>query len=93
MRGLEAQGVPSKQAEAITAALTEVLNDSLENVAHSFVSKAEMQRVIANICVIYLRFFCFARQVFDVLFVCLRKEHIRLDRIGLHCFVLCMTLR
>ncbi|XP_075674609.1 protein FMP32, mitochondrial-like [Castanea sativa] len=44
VRGLEAQGVPSKQAEAITAALTEVLNDSLENVAHSFVSKAEMQR-------------------------------------------------
>lgn len=45
VRGLEAQGVPSKQAEAITAAITEVLNDSLENVAHSFVSKAEMQKV------------------------------------------------
>uniref|UniRef100_A0A2N9FPM0 DUF1640 domain-containing protein n=1 Tax=Fagus sylvatica TaxID=28930 RepID=A0A2N9FPM0_FAGSY len=44
VRGLEAQGVPSKQAEAITAALTEVLNDCLENVAHSFVSKSEMQR-------------------------------------------------
>ena len=37
--------MPSKQAEAITAAITEVLNDSLENVAHSFVSKAEMQKV------------------------------------------------
>ncbi|XP_037491918.1 LOW QUALITY PROTEIN: uncharacterized protein LOC105643853 [Jatropha curcas] len=36
VRGMEAQGVPSKQAEAITAAITEVLNDSLENVAHSF---------------------------------------------------------
>lgn len=45
MRGLEAQGVPSKQAEAITTAITEVLNDSLENVAHSFVAKAEMQQV------------------------------------------------
>lgn len=45
VRSLEAQGVPSKQAEAITAAITEVLNDSLENVAHSFVSKAEMQKV------------------------------------------------
>ncbi|GMY05669.1 protein FMP32, mitochondrial-like isoform X2 [Fagus crenata] len=44
VRGLEAQGVPSKQAEAITAALTEVLNDCVENVAHSFVSKSEMQR-------------------------------------------------
>ncbi|CAL5329015.1 unnamed protein product [Camellia sinensis] len=44
VRRLEAQGVPSKQAEAITAAITEVLNDSLENVAHSFVSKAEMQK-------------------------------------------------
>lgn len=45
MRRLEAQGVPSKQAEAITAAITEVLNDSLENVAHAFVSKAESQKV------------------------------------------------
>ncbi|KAA8536046.1 hypothetical protein F0562_028524 [Nyssa sinensis] len=44
VRSLEAQGVPSKQAEAITAAITEVLHDSLENVAHSFVSKAEMQK-------------------------------------------------
>ncbi|XP_022763188.1 coiled-coil domain-containing protein 90B, mitochondrial-like isoform X2 [Durio zibethinus] len=44
VRSLEAQGVPSKQAEAITAAITEVLNDSLENVSHSFVSKAEMQK-------------------------------------------------
>ncbi|KAG8655886.1 hypothetical protein MANES_04G084100v8 [Manihot esculenta] len=44
VRGLESQGVPSKQAEAITAAITEVLNDSLENVARSFVSKAEMQK-------------------------------------------------
>ncbi|KAK9287381.1 hypothetical protein L1049_015799 [Liquidambar formosana] len=43
VRSLEAQGVPSKQAEAITAAITEVLNDSLENVAQSFISKAEMQ--------------------------------------------------
>ncbi|KAK8562989.1 hypothetical protein V6N12_011051 [Hibiscus sabdariffa] len=44
VRSLEAQGVPSKQAEAITGAITEVLNDSLENVSHSFVSKAEMQK-------------------------------------------------
>nr|XP_009592791.1 uncharacterized protein LOC104089568 [Nicotiana tomentosiformis] len=44
VRSLEAQGVPSKQAEAITSAITEVLNDSLENVAHSFVSRAEMQK-------------------------------------------------
>ncbi|GAB4847499.1 hypothetical protein Ancab_026558 [Ancistrocladus abbreviatus] len=45
VRKLEAQGIPSKQAEAITAAITEVLNDSLENVAHSFVSKPEMQKI------------------------------------------------
>ncbi|PPD87886.1 hypothetical protein GOBAR_DD15179 [Gossypium barbadense] len=31
VRRLEAEGLPSKQAEAITAAMTEVLNDSLEN--------------------------------------------------------------
>lgn len=46
VRSLEAQGVPSKQAEAITSAITEVLNDSLENVSESFVSKAEMQKVL-----------------------------------------------
>lgn len=37
--------MPSNQAEAITAAITHVLNDSLENVSHSLVSKAEMQKV------------------------------------------------
>ncbi|XP_068482414.1 uncharacterized protein [Phaseolus vulgaris] len=50
VRGLEAQGVPSKQAEAITSAITEVLNDSLENVAHSFVSKIEMQKFRSQRC-------------------------------------------
>ncbi|KAL4644273.1 hypothetical protein ACB092_02G152800 [Castanea dentata] len=45
VRRLEGQGVPSKQAEAITAAITEVLNDSVENVSQSFVSKAEMQKI------------------------------------------------
>ncbi|XP_070017551.1 protein FMP32, mitochondrial-like isoform X2 [Nicotiana sylvestris] len=44
VKSLEAQGVPSKQAEAITSAITEVLNDSLENIACSFVSLAEMQK-------------------------------------------------
>lgn len=45
VRRLEAQGVPSKQAEAITSSIIEVLNDTLENVAQSFVSKAEMQKI------------------------------------------------
>lgn len=44
VRRLEAQGVPSKHAEAITSAITEVLSDSLENVAQSFVSKGDMQK-------------------------------------------------
>ncbi|KAH1082057.1 hypothetical protein J1N35_021818 [Gossypium stocksii] len=44
VRRLEAEGLPSKQAEAITAAMTEVLNDSLENVSLSVVSKFEMQK-------------------------------------------------
>ncbi|KAG1354509.1 putative protein FMP32, mitochondrial [Cocos nucifera] len=44
VRRLEAEGVPSKHAEAITSAITEVLNDSLENVSQSFVSKGEMQK-------------------------------------------------
>ncbi|XP_027077210.1 uncharacterized protein [Coffea arabica] len=45
VRRLESQGVPSKHAEAITDAIIEVLNDSLENVAQSFVSKAQMQKI------------------------------------------------
>ncbi|GFQ00531.1 protein fmp32 mitochondrial [Phtheirospermum japonicum] len=44
VRRLEAQGVQPKQAEAITGALIEVLNDSIENVSQSFVTKAEKQR-------------------------------------------------
>ncbi|CAL9052242.1 unnamed protein product [Musa banksii] len=43
VRRLE-KGVPSKQTEAITLTITEVLNESLESVAQSFVSKPEMQR-------------------------------------------------
>jgi len=45
VRKLESQGVPTKQVEAITSAITEVLNDSLESISESFVSKAEMQKV------------------------------------------------
>ncbi|KAM0934616.1 putative Coiled-coil domain-containing protein [Dioscorea sansibarensis] len=44
VRRLEGEGVPSKHAEVITSAITEVLNDSLENVSQSFVSKSDMQR-------------------------------------------------
>jgi hypothetical protein len=43
---LESQGVPTKQAEAITSSITEVLNNSLESFSKSFVSKAEIQKVI-----------------------------------------------
>ena len=45
VRSLEAQGLPSKQAEAITGAITEVLNDSLGVVSQLVVSKGEMQKV------------------------------------------------
>lgn len=45
VRRLEGEGVPSKHAEAITSAIIEVLNDSLENVSQSFVSRGEMQKV------------------------------------------------
>lgn len=40
--------MPTKQAEAITSAITEVLNDSLESISESFVSKAEMQKASAS---------------------------------------------
>ena len=55
--GLRSIGHVVKTSRAITTTLTEVLNNNLENVAHSFVSKAELQRVIANTCVIHSRFF------------------------------------
>nr|GMC57533.1 protein FMP32, mitochondrial-like [Ipomoea batatas] len=45
VRRLESQGVPSKEAEALTAALKDVLNDSLEHVANSYVSKTEAQKI------------------------------------------------
>ncbi|CAM6096582.1 unnamed protein product [Calypogeia fissa] len=44
VRRLESQGLTAKQAEAITAVITEVLNDSLETVAQTFTSKSELQR-------------------------------------------------
>ncbi|CAH8320307.1 unnamed protein product [Eruca vesicaria subsp. sativa] len=44
VRSLEAQGLPSKQAEAITGAITEVLNDSLGVVSQLVVCKGEMQK-------------------------------------------------
>ncbi|KAL5223740.1 hypothetical protein ABZP36_010379 [Zizania latifolia] len=44
VRKLESQGVPTKQAEAITSAITEVLIDSLESISESFLSMAEMQK-------------------------------------------------
>ncbi|KAL5706614.1 hypothetical protein ACHQM5_024759 [Ranunculus cassubicifolius] len=45
VRKLEAQGVPSKQADAITTAITQVLNDSLDSVSHSFISRQDMQKI------------------------------------------------
>ncbi|XP_027357014.1 protein FMP32, mitochondrial-like [Abrus precatorius] len=44
VRDLEANGVPAKQAEAISSSIIVVINVSLENVVHSFVSKTEMQK-------------------------------------------------
>lgn len=44
VRKLEAQGFTVNQAEAITAAMTDVVNDCLESVAQSFVSKSELEK-------------------------------------------------
>ena len=38
--------MPSKQAEAVTAALTHVLNETLETLAQTLVTKPELQKVI-----------------------------------------------
>jgi hypothetical protein len=45
VKRLESEGLTPKQSEAITAVITEVLNDSLENVGETFTSIYEMQRV------------------------------------------------
>ncbi|XP_075511260.1 protein FMP32, mitochondrial-like [Primulina tabacum] len=45
VKSLEAQGIPSKHAEAITSAITEVLDDSLENISQNLISRTEMQRI------------------------------------------------
>lgn len=45
VRTLEAKGIPSKHAEAITLAMTEVLDDCMENISQSLISKAEMQKI------------------------------------------------
>lgn len=44
VRRLESQGLTPKQAEAVTAAIIEVLNDSMDNVSQTFVSKPDMQK-------------------------------------------------
>ncbi|KAL9254821.1 fmp32, mitochondrial-like protein [Drosera capensis] len=45
VRSLEKKGVPLKEAEAVTSVITQVVNDSLQNVASRYVSKADMQRM------------------------------------------------
>ncbi|EPS63159.1 hypothetical protein M569_11629 [Genlisea aurea] len=45
VRSLEAQGVPTNQAEAITAAMTLVLDDSLQNISQNLISRSEMQKI------------------------------------------------
>lgn len=44
VRKLESQGFDARQAEAITAAMTDVLNDCLQNVSDAFVSKSELEQ-------------------------------------------------
>lgn len=57
VRRLEAQGLPTKQAEAITSTITEVLNDSLENVAQSFMSKSEMDKVCDQLFIFFMVYY------------------------------------
>ncbi|KAH9321182.1 hypothetical protein KI387_015821, partial [Taxus chinensis] len=44
VKRLEEDGMTQKQSEAITSVVTEVLEDSLNTIAHSFVSKEEMAK-------------------------------------------------
>eukprot|EP00271_Cylindrocystis_brebissonii_P008856 TRINITY_DN23379_c0_g1_i1.p1 TRINITY_DN23379_c0_g1~~TRINITY_DN23379_c0_g1_i1.p1 ORF type:complete len:328 (+),score=90.54 TRINITY_DN23379_c0_g1_i1:857-1840(+) len=43
VRRLEAHGVPEEQAEAITALIGQVMNDSMEDITSHFVAKQELQ--------------------------------------------------
>ena len=45
IRSLEAQGIHTKQAEAITSQMTLVLNVSMEYILQNVASKSEMQKV------------------------------------------------
>ncbi|RZC72137.1 hypothetical protein C5167_035326 [Papaver somniferum] len=45
VRKLEKEGFESKHAEAVTDALTQVLSDSLENVAQLYVSNGQMKKI------------------------------------------------
>uniref|UniRef100_A0A7N0VBV1 Uncharacterized protein n=1 Tax=Kalanchoe fedtschenkoi TaxID=63787 RepID=A0A7N0VBV1_KALFE len=45
VKKLKEQGIPSNQAEAITGAVTQVLNDSLESVSDCYVSNSEMHKM------------------------------------------------
>ncbi|KAH6799534.1 hypothetical protein C2S51_036018 [Perilla frutescens var. frutescens] len=49
VRKLEANGVPTKQAEAITEAFKEVQNDNYDNVSHNFVSKVDMDKSVMTL--------------------------------------------
>ncbi|XP_047944104.1 mitochondrial calcium uniporter regulator 1-like [Salvia hispanica] len=46
IRSLEAQGIHTKQAEAITSQMTLVLNVSMEYILQNVASKSEMQKVV-----------------------------------------------
>lgn len=45
VRTLESQGIPSKEAEVITAAMTKVLNDTWDNCNQTFVLRNDMQKI------------------------------------------------
>lgn len=56
VRKLESQGFNAKQAEAITSAMTDVLNDCLQNVSESFVTKTEVEQVKIIECFLVMCF-------------------------------------
>ncbi|KAL3723760.1 hypothetical protein ACJRO7_035862 [Eucalyptus globulus] len=45
VRRLEEEGIPTKQAEVITSAITDISHESMRNVSCYFVSRDEMQKV------------------------------------------------
>ncbi|CAI5505526.1 unnamed protein product [Closterium sp. Naga37s-1] len=74
VRRLEAEGLTARQAEAITQLIAEVLHDSLDSVAHTFVSKPDLNKseMVAEAALVKLK--AEVQSTLDLKFAALQRE-------------------